>query len=116
MLLRFALVPDNEDMDSLRPPCPSPLGGRFSRGVNRDCLLVDCVRLSLLLVCASSGRCILGSFAITENLSRGAKEKLLSRKFKMDSSAGWLVEVACDGIFRVVEGLLAERLGRRFLE
>jgi hypothetical protein len=41
----------------------------------------------------------------------GANEKLLSRRFKMESSAGWLEEpLFGKGMIRLVENTLAERL------
>lgn len=62
-------------------------------GIKLDCLLVDIVRLSLLLADDSSIVCwVLSLFFTTENLSIGVNEKLLSRRFNMDSPTGGLVE------------------------
>jgi len=62
-------------------------------GINLDCLLVDIVRLSFLLADDSSIGCrMLSFFLTTENLSIGVNEKLLSRRFNMDSPTGGLLE------------------------
>lgn len=104
-LVRFQFPPDEEELDSSLP-WPMPLTGRLNVGTNLDCRLVDfnCFGFSEVNK-GSRICCTLACGESAEKFSMGAKEKLLSLRFK--------IEVLADS-FGGDEAMLSLKMGPIF--